>query len=179
VGDSLTFSLGLPLAPSDWSGLSLAVGAAVAESLHPDIGLKWPNDLWLHDRKLAGILIETASFGLQRYAVIGIGTNIAQPAALPAGVALPATPPAWLRELLPAIDAPQALLRMALGFGPFQARFNARDVLRDRAVTLSDGTSGTAHGVGEAGALLVHTALGMKPITSSEVSVRPARPPQA
>lgn len=191
VGDSLTFSLGLPLAPRDWSGLSLAVGAAVAESLHPDIGLKWPNDLWLRERKLAGILIETASFGAQRYAVIGIGTNIAQPAALPAGAALPAAPPAWLRELLPAIDAPQALLRIApalvravqafeaLGFGPFQARFNARDVLRDRAVTLSDGSSGTAHGVGETGALLVHTALGMKQITSSEVSVRPARPLQA
>jgi BirA family biotin operon repressor/biotin-[acetyl-CoA-carboxylase] ligase len=33
---------------------------------------------------------------------------------------------------------------------------------------------GTAHGAGENGALLVHTALGMKQITSSEVSVRPA-----
>jgi BirA family biotin operon repressor/biotin-[acetyl-CoA-carboxylase] ligase len=41
------FSLGLPLAPRDWSGLSLAVGLAVAEALHPAIGLKWPNDLWL------------------------------------------------------------------------------------------------------------------------------------
>ena len=46
-GDSLTFSLGLPLAPADWSGLSLAVGVAVAEALGPGIGLKWPNDLWL------------------------------------------------------------------------------------------------------------------------------------
>jgi BirA family biotin operon repressor/biotin-[acetyl-CoA-carboxylase] ligase len=34
VGASLTFSLGLPLAPTDWSGLSLAVGVALAESLH-------------------------------------------------------------------------------------------------------------------------------------------------
>ena len=41
-------------------------------------------------------------------------------------------------------------------------------------VTLSDGTSGTAHGVGEDGALLVHTAGGMQAITSSEVSVRPS-----
>ena len=32
---SLTFSLGLPLAPADWSGLSLAVGVSLAESLHP------------------------------------------------------------------------------------------------------------------------------------------------
>src|SRR5262245_26951311 len=63
AGDSLTFSLGLPLAPADWAGLSLAVGASVAEALHPAIRLKWPNDLWLDDRKLGGILIETASFG--------------------------------------------------------------------------------------------------------------------
>jgi hypothetical protein len=61
---SLTFSLGLPLAPRDWSGLSLAVGVSVAESLDPSgdakVALKWPNDLWVDDRKLAGILIETA-----------------------------------------------------------------------------------------------------------------------
>src|SRR5690349_5453778 len=37
AGGSLTFSLGLPLQPGDWSGLSLAVGVSVAESLHPAI----------------------------------------------------------------------------------------------------------------------------------------------
>lgn len=77
---ALTFSLGLPLAPVNWSGLSLAVGVSVAESLQPQlpapgsrtprIGLKWPNDLWLQEgastghtthRKLGGILVETAS----------------------------------------------------------------------------------------------------------------------
>ncbi len=46
---SLTFSLGLPLAPRDWSGLSLAVGVSVAESLDASnaagLALKWPNDL--------------------------------------------------------------------------------------------------------------------------------------
>ena len=62
AGDSLTFSLGLALEPADWSGLSLAVGLALAEALDPpgtsgvaagpDTGrprlmLKWPNDLWL------------------------------------------------------------------------------------------------------------------------------------
>ena len=53
-GASLTFSLALPLAPRDWSGLSLAVGVALAEALQPAgrdapwrLGLKWPNDLWL------------------------------------------------------------------------------------------------------------------------------------
>ena len=179
-GDSLTFSLGLPLAPKDWSGLSLAVGVSVAESLHPEIGLKWPNDLWWQDRKLAGILIETAMVGVQRYAVIGVGVNIAQRDAT--GLS---TPPVGLQELLPGIDAAQTLLRMAaplvqtvhafqtFGFAPFAARFSARDVLRDRAVTLSDGLQGTACGVDPSGALLVHTAAGMKHVTSSEVSVRP------
>ena len=184
AGDSLTFSLGLPLAPADWAGLSLAVGVSVAESLHPRIRLKWPNDLWVDDRKLAGILIETASSGApsaQRYAVVGIGLNIAP---RPAGGL--STPPTSLQELEPGADAGSALLRIAEplvrtlqifeqhGFAPFQARFQARDALRDRAVVLSDGTAGTAHGVSEDGSLLVHTAAGMQAISSSEVSVRPA-----
>jgi len=184
AGDSLTFSLGLPLAPNDWSGLSLAVGVSLVESLDPRVRLKWPNDLWLDDRKLAGILIETASFGegpqARRYAVVGVGINIARRDA--AGLS---TPPAWLQELLPGIAAGEALGRVAaplvqavqafetFGFAPFQARFNARDALRDRAVVLSDGSAGTAHGTTERGALLVHTAAGMTTVTSSEVSVRP------
>ena len=63
-------------------------------------------------------------------------------------------------------------------FAPFQARFAQRDVLSGRAVQLSDGLEGTAHGVSENGALLVHTSAGMKEITSSEVSVRPAVMPR-
>jgi BirA family biotin operon repressor/biotin-[acetyl-CoA-carboxylase] ligase len=184
-GASLTFSLGLPLAPADWSGLSLAVGVSLAESLHPDIALKWPNDLWLRGRKLAGILIETASAAQQagepRYAVIGIGINVLPREAL--GLSMP---PAALSEVWAEVTPPAALARIALplvqtlqafetyGFAPFQSRFNARDALRDLAVTLSDGTAGTAHGVSESGALLVHTAHGMNTVTSSEVSVRPA-----
>lgn len=188
-GASLTFSLGLPLAPQDWSGLSLAVGVALAESLHPDVHLKWPNDLWFADRKLGGILIETASFGRAgeagRYAVIGVGINIAQRAW--EGVS---TAPAWLREVLPDVGAAQALLQIirpllqavqafeSFGFGVFQSRFDARDALRDREVALTDGTLGTAHGITDAGALLVHTAGGMRLVTSAEVSVRPTQPPQ-
>jgi BirA family transcriptional regulator, biotin operon repressor / biotin---[acetyl-CoA-carboxylase] ligase len=185
AGDSLTFSMGLPLAPADWSGLSLTVGVSLAESLHPRIQLKWPNDLWLDDRKLAGILIETASFGERhdalRYAVIGVGINIAAPQ----GDRL-STAPAWVCELLPQAQAGDILLRIAAplvqaikafeasGFAPFRARFHARDALQGRAVVLSDGTAGTAQGTNEAGALLVHTAAGMNTVISSEVSVRPA-----
>lgn len=184
VAPSLTFSLGLPLAPQDWSGLSLAVGVSIVQSLHPDLRLKWPNDVWLHDCKLAGILIETASFGNVRYAVVGVGINIREREAT--GLS---TPPAWLGQVLPGVDAPQALLRVMAplvqaikafevdGFLPFQARFNARDALNGLAVTLSDGLSGEALGVDGVGALLVQTGQGLKKVTSSEVSVRPLRPP--
>ena len=127
AGASLTFSLGLPFAPVDWAGLSLAVGVSVAGSLHPAIRLKWPNDLWLDDRKLGGILIETASFGAgagERYAVIGIGLNI-----FPRDGTGLSTPPAALRELLPDCDAPAALARLA---GPLPAGPRARPVAEAR-----------------------------------------------
>ena len=206
AGASLTFSLGLPLAPQDWSGLSLAVGVSVAESLQPTlpplepgqpprIGLKWPNDLWLSgDRKLGGILVETASFvapqaaqpatthgTAARYVVVGIGINV-----LPRSGEGMSMPPGSLQDVEPGLDAPAALLRIvpplvamlqgfeACGFAPVQPRFAARDVLQGRPVTLSDGQTGTAHGVGEDGALLVHTAQGMQAVTSAEISVRPA-----
>ncbi|MDO9359101.1 MAG: biotin--[acetyl-CoA-carboxylase] ligase [Polaromonas sp.] len=205
TGASLTFSLGMALQPADWSGLSLAVGISIAESLEaaasgaggqPRIRLKWPNDLWLCDaqgnRKLAGILVETASWGDLRYVVIGVGINV-RPVALdsPASSDTPAPStiaPGALQDLLPGADVADALLRVAaplvqavqafglFGFAPFQARFTARDALAGRAVRLSDGTEGMAHGVAENGALLVHTAAGMKEITSSEVSVRPVSP---
>ena len=186
VGGALSCSLGLPLAPRDWSGLSLAVGLAVAESLHPDIRLKWPNDLWWQGRKLAGILVETAGTGQPgtgRYAVIGIGVNIAP---LP-GEGF-ATPPAWLQELLPGIDAPATLARIAAplvqtvrgfeqgGFAPLAERFAARDLLAGQAVRLSDGTEGVAQGVGPGGELRVHTPAGLREVHSAEVSVRPQAP---
>lgn len=199
AGDSLTFSLGLPLQPVDWSGLSLAVGISLAESLEPGnpaapaIRLKWPNDLWLADSqgtesKLGGILVETANWGDLRYVVIGVGINVramAQPLPQAAPDQPAALAPGALQTVVPGIDVAETLLRVAtplvqavqafgmFGFTPFQARFGARDALAGRAVQLSDGTQGVAHGVGENGALLVHTAAGMKEITSSEVSVRP------
>ena len=181
VQRALTFSLGLPLNPRDWSGLSLAVGVSVACSLHPALQLKWPNDLWLGGRKLAGILIETAAIADQRYVVVGVGVNITEPFATGLSVA-----PAWLQELLPQCDAPQALLRIvpalvaairqfeAEGLAPFLGEYAARDLLSGRAVVLSDGVIGTAQGIDAGGGLLVHTPAGMKTITSAEVSVRTA-----
>lgn len=177
---TLTFSLGLTLQPADWSGLSLAVGLAVVQSLHPALQLKWPNDVWLEDRKLAGILIETTSVGNLRYAVIGIGVNLLPRA--PDGLR---TPPAALTEVLPAADAPSTLEAILLplvhavlafeasGFGDLRNAFHARDLLYGREVLCTDGTTGTARGVDAGGALLVHTESGLQKISSAEVSVRP------
>jgi BirA family biotin operon repressor/biotin-[acetyl-CoA-carboxylase] ligase len=176
----LTFSLGLPLSPADWSGLSLAVGLSVAQTLHPKLMLKWPNDIWLDGRKLAGILIETAIAGDTRYVVVGIGINMEAPAA--DGMR---TPPAGLREVLPAVQAPdvlehlmvplvQAIQRFAQqGFAPLVAPYAARDLLQGCEVVCTDGMTGIARGVDASGALLVETGTGLKKITSAEVSVRP------
>ncbi len=162
-GDSLTFSLGLRLAPVDWSGLSLAVGLALADALEPNPGaspvvaLKWPNDLLLRDdrgpRKACGILVETVAAGAAttaRYAVVGVGLNI-----LPQALSRSATAASLgsgygcVHELNPAIDAPTALAQVAApllqallrferqGFAPLRPRFAARDLLLHQAVRTS------------------------------------------
>ena len=204
AGASLTFSLGMPLLPADWSGLSLAVGVSLADSLAPpthageQLQLKWPNDLWLKGCKLGGILVETASWGAQRYVVIGVGLNVWAPAQSLDAAEQPGHTPGVgatsLQAIWPGVDAPWALQAVAAplvaamlaferdGFAPFQARFAARDALAGRAVRLSDGTEGSACGVGPQGALRVQTAAGMRDISSQEVSVRPlaaAQPPFA
>ena len=132
---SLTFSIGLPLALNDWSGLSLAVGAAIAEALDPQVAgidpqtpprlqIKWPNDIWLDGRKLGGILIETVSVGAQRMVVIGVGLNVSELpmplkpppsdfAALSSGTSPFSTGFAALDELLPDPGAPAVLAQVA------------------------------------------------------------------
>jgi BirA family biotin operon repressor/biotin-[acetyl-CoA-carboxylase] ligase len=201
AGASLTFSLALPLAPRDWSGLSLAVGVALAEALDPSaaespprIALKWPNDLWLLDapgrgRKLGGILIETLVLGERRIAVVGVGLNVL-PQALPAQAL--AHGYACLQELDAEASAPQALARVAVplvralqgfeatGFAPFAAAFRRRDLLLGHAVTTTapGAPSGVADGVDEHGALRVRAGERVQRIVAGEVSVRldPARP---
>ena len=191
---SLTFSLGLELAPVDWSGLSLATGVALAEALHPSVRLKWPNDLWLPDvygagRKLGGVLIETLPLPRahaderRRYAVVGVGLNLAMPTPRD-GLTQPTA--GW-RELEPQSHAPDLLARLAPalvyalgrfereGFGAFAQRFAVRDALCGRLLHTSDAAapSGVADGVDAHGALRLQTDAGLRLISSAEVSVRP------
>ena len=169
-GDGLTFSWGMHLAPTDWSGLSLAVGLALADALDPDgqwgLRLKWPNDLcWLSAgtvRKLGGILIETqmaaasAETPARRWCVVGVGLNLRTPQISTPGLA----PVGWSEvtgEPIPhgpdILQACMAALVPALrafelhGFAPLAERFAQRDALLGQAVVLSDGRVGTALGV--------------------------------
>jgi len=197
-GHSLTFSLLLPLRPAHWAGLSLAVGVSVADSLAPllptstgeALQLKWPNDLWLRGAKLAGILVETAHHAGGAWVVVGVGVNIETPVPdADAASAWTGVPPTGLAQHQPGLDVGAALAALApallrdllafeaLGFSAFAQRFGHRDALRDRPLSLSDGTQGTGCGVDEEGALLVLTPSGMKAVHSADVSVRPQNGP--
>ena len=59
------------------------------------------------------------------------------------------------------------------GLAPFVERFAHRDVLRGRAVHLSDGSQGVAEGIAADGSLLLRTPQGLRPVISGDVSVRP------
>jgi BirA family biotin operon repressor/biotin-[acetyl-CoA-carboxylase] ligase len=163
-GASLTFSIGLPLAPRDWSGLSLAVGVALADAIEPPepgapaprIGLKWPNDLWLIDtggggRKLGGVLIETVAVGGRRMVVVGVGLNITPLGAAAGAAAVPMTNGhASVQELAPGASAPSVLHKVALplvrallqfereGFAGFASAYARRDLLRGQRISALD-----------------------------------------
>ena len=204
VGASLTFSLCLPLAPRDWSGLSLAVGVTLADALEPPdpgrsprLQLKWPNDLLLTDspgrgRKVGGVLIETIAVGKQRMVVIGVGLNIA-PLMLPPNVEVNHGL-ASLRELDPRLTAPAALHRVALplvkalhqfareGFGGFAPAYTRRDLLRGQQVSAVDPAAGdsaligTVEGVSRSGSLLLRVGTALHLVSSGDVSIRIADP---
>jgi BirA family biotin operon repressor/biotin-[acetyl-CoA-carboxylase] ligase len=83
---ALTFSVllkaeAISLPPSRWPQLALATGLAVADALddvlrgNAAVALKWPNDVYLSNRKVCGILVETAD-GPSARLVVGIGINV-------------------------------------------------------------------------------------------------------
>jgi BirA family biotin operon repressor/biotin-[acetyl-CoA-carboxylase] ligase len=184
---ALTFSIALPMpAELDLSGLSLAVGCAVADALDPGsarIRLKWPNDLFLDGAKLGGILIETVPLPDQRRGVvIGIGLNL-QPLPPHADRGAFASGHAALQSLDPAATAAPTLDRLApalramladfqtLGFAPWQAAFARRDLAAGQRVRVGE-QPGVARGVSRRGELLLETAAGTLPISGGELSLR-------
>ena len=201
AGASLTFSVGVPLGRSDWSGLSLAVGAALCEALEQAtdrppgsataerrrLGIKWPNDLWIVEsgtggRKLGGILIESIAAGAQRWMIIGVGVNIRA-----FGVTDARSGFASLDELVEGASAPSALAMLMQplleaiatfeghGFAAFAQRFAQRDVLLGQPLSVEIGSTaveGIAAGIASDGSLLLRTPSGVVRVSSGEVDLR-------
>jgi len=192
---SLTFSLLWRFSgpPGRLSGLSLAVGVALARGLESlgasAIRLKWPNDVLLERdgdfAKLAGILVELASDRHGTQAVIGIGVNLQAPrAALPqpaAGLDQVLTPLPDRHLILAAILRELGVVLEAFavdGFSVAKMDWQRRHAWQGLAVRLlaDDGTvaDGICQGVDDDGALLLATAAGVHRIFSGDVSLRPA-----
>lgn len=59
--------------------LNIAVGVAILRVIGDDFTIKWPNDIYYGDKKVAGILVENAIIGNEiRYSIAGIGLNVNQ-----------------------------------------------------------------------------------------------------
>jgi BirA family biotin operon repressor/biotin-[acetyl-CoA-carboxylase] ligase len=197
LGEALTFSLlwRCPRGAAALSGLSLAVGVALARALAsagaPDVVLKWPNDVLWRGRKLCGILIELAGDALgPTAAAIGIGINVRLSAATRARISQPA---ADLEEACGEAPDRNRLLAGVLveldraleafsrdGFAPVRAEWQRRHAHQDRRVTLAlpggGSLTGRARGVAEDGALLLETRAGTQRYHSGEITLRPAKP---
>ena len=177
--------------PAAAIGLSLVIGIVMAEVLH-DLGadqvrVKWPNDLYLQDRKLAGILVElTGKTGDAAQIVIGAGINLAM-----RRVESEVVNQGWinLQEAGIKIDRNQLAarlineLRVALeqfekeGLSPFLARWEKLDNFIHRPVKLIIGDReiyGISRGIDEQGALLLEQNGAIKAWVGGEISLRSA-----
>lgn len=172
-------------------GLSLVVGVAIVEALEEmgltGVKLKWPNDLYYHDKKLAGILVEmSGQAGAAANLVIGMGLNLMMPETTE-GITQP-----WasLDEVADnqQIDRNQLAISMIstlhkalddyelYGMAGFVERWNRLDNFINRPVKLLMGPreiSGIARGINEQGAVLLETENGLETFIGGEISLRP------
>ena len=151
--------------------LPLAAAVAVCEAVHPaHCSVKWPNDVWIDRKKVAGILIEGRP--QEGWAVLGVGLNVTNDA-FPSELADIATslqlagyetaPAAVLDELVASltrwIEAPPDSVLAA---------WRSRDALKGERVRWSGG-EGIADGIDASGALLVQTTDGPVTLEAGEV----------
>ena len=148
--------------------LPLRAGLAVADLAGPAALVKWPNDVLLDGRKVAGVLVEARP--QEGWGVVGIGVNAAiDPAELPpelnAGTLgrRPAELEATLDELLGHLD--DLLARPA---ADVLAALRTRDALLDRPLSWSGG-EGVGAGIDERGNLLVRASDGVEVLDAGEV----------
>jgi BirA family transcriptional regulator, biotin operon repressor / biotin---[acetyl-CoA-carboxylase] ligase len=150
--------------------LPLVAAVAVCEALPLDCAIKWPNDIWVKGRKLAGILVEGRP--REGWAVLGVGLNV-RTTEFPQELRDTAT-----SLLLEGADltSEEILKRVLASLSEWLPRPTAsvvdawreRDALWGRPVRWEDG-SGVGRGVDETGALLVDTAAGRVALQAGEV----------
>ncbi|CAI2013039.1 bifunctional biotin--[acetyl-CoA-carboxylase] ligase/biotin operon repressor BirA [Serratia plymuthica] len=177
--------------PAAAMGLSLVIGIVMAEVLQrlgaEEVRVKWPNDLFLNDRKLAGILVElTGKTGDAAQLVMGAGINLAMRESNANAINQ-----GWinLQEAGISIDRNELAatllneLRQSLqqfeidGLVPFISRWRALDNFIDRPVKLLIGEQqifGIARGIDQQGALLLEQNGAIKPFIGGEISLRSA-----
>jgi BirA family biotin operon repressor/biotin-[acetyl-CoA-carboxylase] ligase len=136
--------------------LPLAAAIAVAETVGEEATIKWPNDVLLFDRKIAGILAEGRP--QEGWMVLGIGLNVAVrredfPPELRDTVATMGLGPEALEPTLARLLA-RLELWLAAGEAEILGAWRGRDALAGRAVAWAGG-AGTASGVDDDGRLLV------------------------
>lgn len=181
--------------PRDLGALGLVIGVCVLRALCGlglrNVQLKWPNDLLIGERKLAGVLIELrAESGGPACVVIGIGLNVSIGSGLPGQIARTGLAPidlitAGIRE--PARNAICAGLLNALvagilefergGLRSFAGEWAVADALRGRPVEVRAAETtvvGIARGIDLDGALLLETPNGVQKLLSGDVCVRAA-----
>jgi len=136
--------------------LPLAAAVGVADAVGGDARIKWPNDVLLSDRKVAGILAEGRP--QEGWAVLGIGVNVAVriedlPPELHATAATLGREPSGVEAFL---DSLLVSLARSLALPPDELldAWRGRDALRGRQVTWQAG-SGTAAGIDGEGRLVI------------------------
>jgi BirA family transcriptional regulator, biotin operon repressor / biotin---[acetyl-CoA-carboxylase] ligase len=165
-GAALLTSLVLRKAPAS---LPLASAVAVCDALPLDAAIKWPNDIWIDRRKVAGILVEARP--QEGWAVLGIGVNVHS-----------APPIEHVTSLRSAIGTEELLERLLLALDAWLSRplaevlaaWRSRDALLGEAVRWENG-SGKGVGIDETGALLVDTDSGVVALDSGEVHLLRSR----
>jgi len=150
--------------------LPLTAAVAVCEGLPAEAAVKWPNDVWIDGRKLAGILVEGRP--QEGWAVLGIGLNVTTDA-FPAELAESATSlqlagveadvAGVLDELLASLSRWLVAPRDSV-----LAAWRALDALKGERVRWSGG-AGIAAGIDDSGALLVETRNGPVTLDAAEV----------
>ncbi|MFZ3409728.1 bifunctional biotin--[acetyl-CoA-carboxylase] ligase/biotin operon repressor BirA [Vibrio chagasii] len=171
-------------------GLSLVVGVAVVEALEgmgvEGVKLKWPNDLYHNDKKLAGILVElSGQSGGAAHIVIGLGLNLSMDPST-SGIGQPWTS---LKEVCDGQVPDRNQLAQTLinawdkalvdyemkGMSNFVERWNRLDNFLGRNVKLIIGPreiEGIVQGIDEQGAVLLKTENGIESYIGGEISLR-------